>query len=216
MDQLDIRDRILSATLPHVALDGWTERALAAGLADAGLPAEMADRAFPSGMREVVQHWSRHGDRRMADEFEQRDLNAMPMRDRVATAVRVRIEVNSASREAVRRGLAFLALPQNAEVAARCLRDTVNALWYAAGDTSADFTYYTKRALLTAVYGATVLYWLDDGSDGAEETWSFLDRRIDDALKIPKLQSSVSGAIARLTAPLSGRRGRGIRFRRSL
>jgi ubiquinone biosynthesis protein COQ9 len=216
MVQTDIRDRIVAATLPHAAIDGWTERALAAGLDDAGFPKEMALRAFPGGMAEVVRHWSGLGDRRMADAWEERDREGLRLRDRVSAAVRLRIEVDAGHREAVRRALSFLALPQNAEVAALCLRDTVNAIWYTVGDTSADYTYYTKRALLTAVYGATVLYWLNDDSPRAEETWAFLDRRLDDAMKIPRLQSRVTGALARLAGPLSGRAGRGFRTRRFL
>lgn len=216
MVQTDIRDRILAATLPHVALDGWTQRSLAAGLEDAGLPRDLALRAFPGGMSEVVRHWSGLGDRRMAEAWEQRDWEAVRLRERVAAAIRIRIEVDAAHREAVRRALSFLALPQNAEVAANCLRDTVNAIWYTVGDRSTDYTYYTKRALVAAVYGATVLYWLNDHSEGAEETWAFLDRRLDDAMKIPRLQSRVTGALARLAGPLIGRPGRGPRIRRSL
>ncbi len=216
MDRTEIRDRILLATLPHAAFDGWTERALRAGLDDAGLPPDMAIRVFPGGMPDVLRHWSDHGDRRMVEELGNRDLESMRVRDRLAAAVRIRIEVNLAYREAVRRGLSFLALPQNAGLAARCAHDTVNAMWYAAGDTSSDYNYYTKRALLAAVYGATVLYWLDDESEDFEETWSFLDRRIDDAMNVPKFQSRVTAAIQRLATPLTpfGRRmGRGYRVR---
>jgi len=216
MDRTEMRDRILLATLPHAAFDGWSGRALAAGIDDAGLPPQMAVRVFAGGMRDVVRHWSSYGDRRMVNELEKRDLAAMRVRDRLATAVRCRVEVNLAFREAVRRGLAFLALPQNAEVAARCTYDTVNAMWYAAGDTSSDYNYYTKRALLAAVYGSTVLYWLDDESDNHEETWRFLGRRVDDVMKIPKLQSRLTGAIERLAAPWSGRVGRGFRARRPI
>jgi ubiquinone biosynthesis protein COQ9 len=155
----------------------------------------------------------------MLEEMEKLDGASMRVRDRIAAAVRFRIEVNLKHREAVRRGLSFLALPQNAELAARCAFDTVNAMWYAAGDPSADYNYYTKRALLAAVQGAAILYWLNDESENFGDTWSFLDRRIDDVMKIPKLQSRVTAAIERLAAPLSpfGRRGgRGFRARGSL
>ncbi len=216
MERTEIRDRIVVATLPHAAFDGWSEQALRAGVNDAGLSPDMAIRAFAGGIREVVRHWSSYGDRRMVEELEKRDVASMRVRDRVATAVRVRVEVNLAYREAVRRGLSFLAMPRNADVAARCAYDTVNAMWYAAGDTSSDYNYYTKRFLLAAVHGATILYWLDDESEDYEDTWSFLDRRIDDVMKIPKLQSRVTNAIERLASPLSpfGRRmGRSFRAR---
>lgn len=216
MDRTEIRDRLVLATLPHAAFDGWSARALRAGTADADLSPDTTLRLFPGGIREVVRHWSSYGDRRMLEEMEKLDGASMRVRDRIAAAVRLRIEVNLKHREAVRRGLSFLAMPQNADLAARCAFDTVNAMWYAAGDTSSDYNYYTKRALLVAVHGATILYWLDDESEDFGDTWSFLDRCIDDVMKIPKLQSRVSDAFARLAAPLGpfGRRaGRGFRVR---
>ena len=63
-------------------------------------------------------------------------------------------------------------------------------MWYAAGDTSTDFNFYTKRATLAGVYSSTLLYWLNDRSPGGEATWGFLDRRIDDVMKIEKLKSA--------------------------
>jgi ubiquinone biosynthesis protein COQ9 len=64
-------------------------------------------------------------------------------------------------------------------------------MWYAAGDTSTDFNFYTKRATLAGVYSSTLLYWLNDRSPGSEATWGFLDRRIDDVMKIEKLKAQV-------------------------
>ena len=48
--------------------------------------------------------------------------------------------------------------------------NTVDAIWYAAGDSATDFNFYTKRGLLAAVYGATMLYWLDDRSPDCTDT----------------------------------------------
>ena len=39
-------------------------------------------------------------------------------------------------------------------------------MWRIAGDTSTDFNHYTKRMTLGAVYGSTLLVWLDDQSEG--------------------------------------------------
>ena len=209
------RDKILLATLPHVAFDGWTRRSLDAGVAAAGLPREMAFRAFPRGMEEVIGHWAEYGDRRMLEEMERLNLDAMRVRDRIATGVRLSIEVNTPYREAVRRALSFLALPQNAPIAARNTYNTVNAIWYAAGDTSTDFNFYTKRGLLAPVYVSTVLYWLSDESDDFSATWAYLDRRIDDVLQIPKIQARIQNAVAAFVPPLNfRRRGRGQGFRR--
>ena len=195
------RDRLLLAVLPHVAFDGWTDRALAAGARDAGMPEIDVQRFFPGGVKEIIAHFGDWADRRMAAELARHDPAALRLRERVALAVRLRLEALAPYREAVRRALAWLALPTNAPRAARALWRTVDAIWYAVGDRSADFAFYTKRALLAGVVSTTSLYWLEDGSEGFGATWAFLDRRIADVMRIPALKGRVERFAARLPDP---------------
>lgn len=204
------RDRILLATLDHVVFDGWTKAALKAGVADAGFGPEMALRAFPGGIPDLVEHMAEWADRRMLEKLAGLDLDAMPVRDRVAAGVKARLQVAAPHREAVRRLLAYLTLPQNAPMAARLTWRAVDAIWYAAGDDAADFNYYTKRVLLTPVYTTTVLYWLNDDSGDQAATWDYLDRRIADILRVPALKARIRKALSSLPRPFGVfRRARG-------
>ncbi len=195
------RDRILVATLPHAAFDGWTRRALKAGVADAGLTPDMALRAFPGGISQLVDHLADWADRRMVEELETMDLESMRVRDRIHTCVRVRLQVLDGYRESIRRLLSYLAMPQNAPLAVRLTWRTVDTIWYAAGDNASDFNYYTKRGLLTPVYMTTVLYWLGDVSEGSANTWTYLERRIANVMKIPAYQSRLKEALSSLPRP---------------
>jgi ubiquinone biosynthesis protein COQ9 len=204
------RDKILLASLHHVVFDGWTKAALQAGVQDAGFDADMALRAFPGGLPDLAQHMADWADRRMLDELADLDLDAMRVRDRVAAGVKARLQVVTPYREAMRRLLAYLTLPQNAPMAARQTWRTVDEIWYAAGDDAADFNYYTKRSLLLPVYTTTVLYWLNDDSDGMAATWDYLDRRISDVLKVPALKARIQKALSSLPRPFAAfRRARG-------
>jgi ubiquinone biosynthesis protein COQ9 len=78
---------------------------------------------------------------------------------------------------------------------------TVDAIWYAAGDRSTDFNFYTKRGLLAAVHAATTLYWLDDRSEGGADTAAFLDRRLTEVMAIPKLRPRLEESLAWLPNP---------------
>ena len=180
----ETRDQLLAAALAHVPFDGWTGRALRAGAADLGLDPALAANAFPGGPAELLEAFSAEIDRRMLAALEARDLGAMKHRQRIATAVRARLELLAPQREAVRRGLSFLAVPRNAALGAKCLYRSVDAIWHAAGDTSTDYNFYTKRLLLAGVYSATLLFWLNDESKDFSETWAFLDRRLAEAIKI--------------------------------
>jgi ubiquinone biosynthesis protein COQ9 len=133
------------------------------------------------------------------------------LRDRVAAAVRARIEVLAPYKEAARRAAAFLSQPQNATLAAKLLMTTVDAIWRAAGDRSSDFSYYTKRAMLAGVYGTTLAYWFSDSSDGHSSTWTFLGHRIDNVMQIEKWRGQAREALSKLPDPLEffkGLRGR--------
>ncbi|MFT8243927.1 COQ9 family protein [Roseomonas sp. BN140053] len=169
------RDAALRAALPHVAALGWTRAALAAGLRDLGEPAEAAEWLFPAGPVSALEAWCDLADRDMA-------AAAPPVPGKVSAAVRnliaLRLQQAAPHKEAVRRGLAVLALPWNARAAARTAARTASAIWYAAGDTSADFSWYTRRATLAALYGSVLAYWMADDSDGASATLDFLDRQM--------------------------------------
>lgn len=181
-----LRDALIEAALPHVPFDGWTIAALRHGAADAGLDAASAAHAFPGGGRDMVAHFSALSDRRMLEALERMDLPSMGITARVRTAVRVRLEQAEPHREAIRRTLAFLAMPQNTLLGAKLIHRTVDAIWHAAGDTATDWNWYSKRGLLAGVLGTTVLCWLNDASEGHADTWDFLDRRLADVARFGK------------------------------
>jgi ubiquinone biosynthesis protein COQ9 len=74
--------------------------------------------------------------------------------------------------------MALLAVPWNAPTGLRSAARTASAIWYAAGDKSADFSWYTRRMTIAAIYGATLAFWLRDDSDDIGPALDFLDRRL--------------------------------------
>ncbi|MDP6390876.1 MAG: COQ9 family protein [Alphaproteobacteria bacterium] len=202
------RDRILQAALPHIAFDGWSKKALQAGAEDIGLDPAEAVRAFPGRATDMIAHHSRMADRLLAEELEELDLAEMRIRDRIAAAVRIRLEANAEHREAIRRAITILALPVNAGLSMRLTYRTVDTMWRAAGDTATDWNFYTKRILLAGVYGSTVLFWLNDESKGFAETWGFLDRRIADVLRVPRATQRLSRLFDCIPNPFSAVIGR--------
>ena len=185
-DRLLMRDALLLAMLPHVPFDGWTATALRRGAEEAGIDPADAGEAFPGVAADMVEHFSDWSDRRMLEALEEMDVPSMRVTERVRTAVQVRLRQAESHREAVQRSLAFLAMPQNAVLGAKLLYRTVDAIWHAAGDTATDWNFYSKRGLLAGVFSATVLYWLNDRSEGYAETWDFLDRRLRDVASFGK------------------------------
>jgi len=197
---------LLEAMLPHVPFDGWTAKTLALAAKETGLDASLPARAFPGGAADALDFWVAETDRAMLRALESRDLAAMKIRERVKAAVLVRLELVAAHREAVRRALTLEALPQQGPRALKQLYRTVDAIWYAAGDTATDFNFYTKRMLLAGVYAATLLHWLDDKSEGFAATAAFLDRRLSDVMKIQQAKGKLGKLVERLPNPFRGLR----------
>ena len=188
MGEDDLKARVLDAALSHVPFDGWSERTLSAAIADAGVPSALARSLFPRGGVDLALAYHARGDAEMAARLAAMDLTAMRFRDRIAQAVRTRLEL--ADRELVRRGTTLFSLPMHAADGAKAIWGTADRIWTALGDTSRDLNWYSKRATLSAVYGATVLYWLGDESSDRQATWDFLDRRIDQVMQVEKLKAS--------------------------
>jgi ubiquinone biosynthesis protein COQ9 len=195
-------ERIMMAAVRHAVFDGWVPRILAQGARDAGYEDAAAAIAFPGGIDELVETFSRWADEQMLVALDAHDLASLKIRERVALAVRLRLEALTPYREAVRRLSSHCALPGHAALGVRLMGATVNAVWYAVGDTSIDFSYYTKRGLLAAVYGATVLYWLADESDDQVETWTFLERRLGDVMAIPKVRARAQRVLSYIPNPV--------------
>ncbi|MDP2125634.1 MAG: COQ9 family protein [Parvibaculum sp.] len=197
------RAKLLAAALPHVAFDGWTPRLMREAAAAAGIAHNEMRLAFPGGTLDLVDYFLADGDRRMEEALATEDLAAMKVRQRITRAVRARIEADVPHREALRRAITMLALPTSGTHGPRALYRTVDAIWRAAGDTSTDFNFYTKRATLAGVYSAVTLRWLSDHSDGFADTWAFLDARIEDVMRFEKAKASVLGMVEKLPDPFA-------------
>ena len=196
------RDALIEAMLPDVPFDGWSRAALRAAARRLGVPAAEALALFPDGPADFAACFSRWADRRMLDRLESLPLGELRVPERVALAVNIRLEIVEPWREAVRRALTILSLPQYVPLAMRLLYETVDGIWYAAGDSATDFSFYTKRATLAGIYAATLLYWLEDRSPGFADTHAFLDRRLVEAARIGQARRRFQKALDRLPNPL--------------
>lgn len=184
-------DALLDAILPHVSFDGWSEKSFAAAADEIGLTLEEAQALCPRGAKDLAMCFHRRGDAAMIASLNEIDLDAMRIRDRVATALKLRMHSMEPHREAVRRASTLFALPSHTADGAKLVWETADHIWTALGDTSRDVNWYTKRATLSAVWASTVLFWLGDDSPRAINTEAFIDRRIDNVMQFEKAKASM-------------------------
>lgn len=194
---------ILNASLAHAAFDGWSDITLQAAVTDSGVAVGLGRALYPRGGVDLAVAYHQRGDQAMKAALSATDMTAYRFRDRIALAVRLRLE--AADKELVRRGSALFSLPGHAPEGVKLIWGTADAIWTALGDTSTDLNWYTKRATLSAVYTATVLFWLGDHSEANADTWAFLDRRIENVMQIEKTKAAVRDnplAMALLRGPM--------------
>lgn len=197
---LDKLRAALAPRLPaHAAFDGWTEQALARAADELGVPADRARLAFPKGAVAMIDGWFDAKDVAMLAAFPDERIAAMKIRERIRDLVLFRLEATLPHREALRRAVAILAMPQNAPSGARLAWRSADRIWRLAGDTATDFNHYSKRAILIGVYASTVLIFLDDESEDLAQTRAFLDRRIEDVMRFEKAKAQWKGSERRFS-----------------
>jgi ubiquinone biosynthesis protein COQ9 len=193
----DKREYILKEALKLVPFDGWTSETMAKATGNAGFDAHYERIAFPDGVGELVDFFLRTLDKQMLENLPA-DIQKLRIRDRIELAVKTRLQVAEPYKQAIRKTVSYYAT--HAISAPQSLWKTVDEMWYAAGDAAADFNHYTKRATLAGVYSSTLLYWLNDRSEGHTDTRQFLSRRIDNVMQFNKFKAKATDILDRYLA----------------
>lgn len=190
------QDLIIEKILKYVPISGWTIESLRQAVIDAGYQDGDEYRAFRGDIDRLVAYYLDYNDRQMLSKLEDIDLSAMRVKDRVATAVMVRFRMAEPHKQVAVKTSDYLKHPTRASVAAKSLYNTVSQIWYACGDNSTDYNFYTKRGLLAAVYSATFMFWLKDDSEDNIRTRAYLSKKLDQVMQIPKIKSVLKDGFA--------------------
>ncbi len=189
----EVRAVLAAGLAAQAAFDGWNEKAVLAAAELVGVDPDLARLAFNEGPVDMIDAWFQAVDAQMAAKYSADELGAMKIRQRIKALVEARLEALEADREGLRRALAILAAPPHLRKAAKMGWRAADKMWRLAGDTATDYNHYTKRTLLSGVYGSTISVFLDDESEGYSETRAFLDRRIENVMQFEKVKAKVTG-----------------------
>src|SRR5260221_2209701 len=183
-----LRRELALAVGENAVFDGWTRAAVDAAAGQLGIDPVQARLAMPKTQAGMIDVYIQEVDRAIEAWFTPVRLKAMKVREKIRALIWQRLEIMGPAREAVRRALAIMSMPQNVPLALRTGWRSADLMWRIAGDTSTDFNHYTKRMTLGAVYGSTLLVRLDDQREGWSGTAAFLDPRIDDLMQFEEVQ----------------------------
>lgn len=187
----EIRIGLAPMIADNAAFDGWTPLARDIAADSAGIDRDVAALAFPGGAVDMIDAWFAHVDAVMTRAVPAVALERMKVRQKITALVEARLAAVAGQRESLRRALAILALPTNVAAGARLGWRSVDLMWRLAGDRATDYNHYTKRAMLGAVYAATITVFLDDESEDHGDSRAFLARRIDGIMRFEKAKADL-------------------------
>lgn len=193
-----LKDRVLALALKDATFDGFTDNVLLKAGKQAGADRATLTHLFPDGGLSLIEYFSASIDRAMEKKLERMDLAKRKVRDRIKLAISTRLELLAPNKEAARRAAAALTLPTHAARAAKLMYNTVDAIWRAVGDSSTDFNFYTKRAILAGVYGSVLVRWFADTGEDESATKAFLDARIENVMQFEKLKAKAKETFSRM------------------
>src|SRR3954468_20761582 len=139
-----LRRRLALAVGENAVFDGWSQAAVHSAAAQLGVDPVQARLAFPKGQAAMIDLYIQEVDRALEAYFTPERLEGEKIREKIRSLVWRRLEIMGPAREAVRRGLAILAMPKNLPLALRIGWRTADHMWRIAGDISTDFNHYTK------------------------------------------------------------------------
>jgi ubiquinone biosynthesis protein COQ9 len=185
------KDLLLASILPNVEFDGWSSGAFEQAVIDSGVDISLVHQIAPRGAIDLAVAFHKKGDELMMLGYKQENFTELKYSEKVMQLIKLRIQASNTHKGAVRKGMSLFALPQNINEGGQLIWKTSDKIWNTLGDKSTDSNWYTKRTTLSAVYSATVLFWLCDDSDEAIDTWNFLNRRIQNVMEIEKAKAKI-------------------------
>tara|TARA_B100000989_G_scaffold293709_1_gene271529 strand:+ start:750 stop:1490 length:741 start_codon:yes stop_codon:yes gene_type:complete len=199
-DNNQIRIDLIRAMLTHVPFDGWTWEAMEQGALDIGfekkktpfLRVKIFKGLFKNGSIDFIDIFSDIIDLEVIENYNLLETKPVKVSEKIKKIIMIRLNICQKYKEAIRSSISITAIPTNAKISLNTLYKTCNIMWRIAGDKSTDFSFYTRRITLAAVYTSTLLFWLNDNSNNNIETEFFLDRQLKNISKISSLKKPIS------------------------
>lgn len=175
---------ILSSAYKHIPELGFGQAALSRGARDAGY-LDISTTALQHGPFSLIRYHlvtRREGLSERCDKiYGETGSQNLAIRDRVERLAWERLLGNAELIHKWQEALAIMAQPTFVPTALKELSLLSDEIWFLAGDTAVDPTWYTKRASLAAIYASSELFMTTDKSPNFGETRAFLQRRLEEA-----------------------------------
>jgi len=173
------QDKLAKLFIQEVPKFGWSRETLLHCAKKQKLSTPNLALMFPSFEYDVLKHLIAQNNSLVEKNYNSFNNSRLKTRDKIKTIMELKFDSNAYLKDALPEMLKFLLRPGNIFMSIKMLHQNSDFIWKLAGDKSNDFNYYSKRGLLSMVYLATLIYWLNDKSNKGIGTKNFISKSVD-------------------------------------
>ena len=179
---------ILEYAKVYVRKEGWSSDILDKIVNNKFNSADLA-YYFPKGYENLIEFSLQQINSSLEKLIQKKNIISFPLSKRIEKILFSRIKILNDDKIFYKKTFNHLLLPHNSKLMKKNLYNSIDQMWYLAGDNSTDFSFYTKRMTLAAIYinALFILY-----NKGLDESVLNIEKNLKKISKIPKIKSRFS------------------------
>lgn len=188
-----IRIKILEEAKQHIIKYGWNDIVFKKIKKNSEFNLKEIKLLFPNGHKQLLQLYLDELNKKMKIESKKVNFLRLKIHERIKELIKIRLVIMSKEKILISRTFFYMLLPHNYKFSLKNIYKTVDEIWFISGDSSTDFNYYTKRAILASVYTSTIIHFINN--ENFNETLNFLNQQLKRVSKIPKIKEKFKDLI---------------------
>ena len=182
------KEDILKKTKKIVSIEGWSPD-IFLKLQKQNIDKNDLFYFFQNRYKDLLEYALRDINVKLENKLKKINLINFPINKRIKKILLLRFDILNEDKEFYKKTFNHLLLPTNNKISKKSLYNSVNIMWYLAGDNSTDFNFYTKRLILSGIYTNALFVFFSKDMKDVEENLDINLKRIS---KIPKIKEKLS------------------------
>ena len=182
------KEDILKKTKKIVSIEGWSSK-IFSKLQKQNIEENDLFYFFPDGYKDLLEYTLQNINEKLEYKLKKINLINFPINKRIKKILLLRFDILNEDKKFYKKTFNHLLLPTNNKISKKSLYNSVNTMWYLAGDNSTDFNFYTKRLILSGVYTNALFVFFSKEMKYVDEN---IDKNLKRISKIPKIKERIS------------------------
>ena len=183
------RLEVLKFAKIFISEKGFSKNSLESISKKYGLDINETELLFPEGNIDLIKFTLEQLDNELEEYCRKIDLIRLPVHKRIKKVLLSKIFLMNKNKLFYRSIFFNLLIPKKKFSLSSQLYNSVDQIWFIAGDSSTDFNFYTKRLILSVIYSRIMLFFFNNNN--LQELEDILDESLQRVSKIPEIKSKL-------------------------